>query len=129
MSGQSFNMQQADFATQSMKDTVVTVNAMKEANVVLKKELKHIKIDDIENMQDDMADLLEMTNEIQDSLARSYNTPEFDESELDDELNALGEELTFDETPSYLAAASVPTSDPSLDLNSVQNPNSVPMTL
>ncbi len=35
-------------------------------------------------MQDDMSDLLETSNEIQDSLSRSFATPDFDESELDD---------------------------------------------
>eukprot|EP01116_Phalansterium_solitarium_P022215 TRINITY_DN7254_c0_g1_i1.p1 TRINITY_DN7254_c0_g1~~TRINITY_DN7254_c0_g1_i1.p1 ORF type:complete len:178 (-),score=61.92 TRINITY_DN7254_c0_g1_i1:103-636(-) len=63
--GQSFNMESANFAVQSVKDTLVTVSAMKEANTALRGQLKHINIDDVEDMQDDMADLLELNNEIQ----------------------------------------------------------------
>jgi len=111
---QSFNMEQANFASQSMKDTVVTIGAMKTANVELKKQLKNVSIDEIDSMQDDMSDLLETSNEIQESLGRSYATPDFDESELEDELSALGEELSVEETPSYLLA-SAPSSEPTLD--------------
>lgn len=35
-------------------------------------------------MQDELADLLESTNEIQESLGRSYATPDFDEADLED---------------------------------------------
>eukprot|EP01114_Cavostelium_apophysatum_P023874 TRINITY_DN913_c0_g1_i1.p1 TRINITY_DN913_c0_g1~~TRINITY_DN913_c0_g1_i1.p1 ORF type:complete len:209 (+),score=65.95 TRINITY_DN913_c0_g1_i1:141-767(+) len=113
LSNQAFNMEQTNFATQSLKDTVTTVAAMKDANVTLKKQLKTIKIDDIENMQDDLTDLLEENNEIQDALGRSYGVGEIDESELEDELSALGDELEMGETPSYLS--SVPSSDPQSD--------------
>jgi len=108
---QSFNMEQANFATQSLKDTVTTVSAMKQANTSIKQQLKSISIDEVENLQDDMADLLETSNEIQESLSRSYATPDFDDSELEDELAALGEEISVDDTPSYLLA-SAPSNDP-----------------
>jgi len=111
MMNQSFNMEQANFAQQSMKDTVVTVSAMKSANVELKKQMKNISIDDVESMQDDLSDLLESNNEIQEALGRSYGVGEVDESELEDELASLGDELQMGETPSYLSSA-VPTSEP-----------------
>jgi charged multivesicular body protein 5 len=57
---------------------------MKTANVAMKQQFKKISIDEIENLQDDMTDLLDMNNEIQEALGRSYGTPEFDESELED---------------------------------------------
>lgn len=46
--GQQFNMEQASFATQSMQDTVTTVNAMKQANATLKQQFKTIKVNEIE---------------------------------------------------------------------------------
>lgn len=52
-----------------------------------------------------MEDLIEQANEVQESLGRSYNLPEdIDEEDLEAELDALGDELEFDEeeVPSYL---------------------------
>jgi len=109
MANQQFNMEQTNFGIQSVKDSLTTVNAMKSANVSLKQELKKIDIDDVENMQDDLSDLLQDNNEIQEALGRSYGVGEVDETELEDELAALGDELEF-ETPSYLSA--VPTTEP-----------------
>jgi hypothetical protein len=45
---QAFNMDQAHFATESLKDTVTTVSAMKLANKELKKQFKKVDIDEIE---------------------------------------------------------------------------------
>lgn len=45
-------------------------------------------------MQDEMADLMDIGNEINESISRSYDIPdEVDEAELDAELEALGEEM------------------------------------
>jgi len=117
MMGQSFNMEQANFTQQSMKDTVVTVGAMKSASVEMKKQFKQVNMNDIDQLQDDMEDLMTTNNEIQDALGRSYAV-DVDESELEDELAALQDEMTFDtESPSYLtSAAAVPTGDPSAQM-------------
>lgn len=105
---------------------------MKQANVELKKQFKNVSIDEVEvlkslhfflvlvqNLQDDLTDLLDQTNEIQDILGRSYDV-DIDESELDDgtvyaglnwhttELAALGDELALEAQPSYLSAAALP---------------------
>ena len=68
-----------------------------------------IDIDQIERMQDEMADLMDIGNEIQESISRAYDVPEdVDEAELDAELEALGEESMFetsvgeDAVPSFL---------------------------
>lgn len=45
---QSFNMEQASYAVQSLKDTQSTVVAMKTGMKQMKKEFKNINIDDIE---------------------------------------------------------------------------------
>ncbi|ORX43588.1 hypothetical protein BCR36DRAFT_141483 [Piromyces finnis] len=81
---QSFNMEQTSFATENLKNTVTTVNAMKQANKQLKKQYKKVNIDKIEAMQDEMEDLLDQANEIQEALGRTYGLPEdIDEADLE----------------------------------------------
>jgi charged multivesicular body protein 5 len=67
-------------------------------------------------MQDDLSDLMLDSNDIQEALGRSYLTPDIDESELESELDALGEDMLSEATPSYLSALpeapSEPTSNP-----------------
>ena len=64
----------------------------------------------IQNMQDDIGDMLLDNNDIQEALGRSYMTPDVDETELESELDLLGEELLQEATPSYLSALpSAPT--------------------
>lgn len=46
--GTIFNMEQAAFATESMNDTVVMVDAMKHANKEMRKQFKQIDIDGID---------------------------------------------------------------------------------
>ena len=48
---QAFNMEQADYATQTLKDTKITVDAMKTGMKQMKKEFKNINIDQIEDVQ------------------------------------------------------------------------------
>lgn len=45
---QSFNMEQANYASQSLKDTQATVVAMKDGVKSMQKEFKKINIDHIE---------------------------------------------------------------------------------
>ncbi|BES95644.1 Charged multivesicular body protein [Nesidiocoris tenuis] len=99
---QAFNMEQATFAIQSMKDTQQTVVAMKQGVKTMQKEFKKIDIDEIEDLQDEMSDMLEINDEVQDALGRSYGTPEIDDDELAAELDALGDEFALDDDTSYL---------------------------
>ena len=48
---QAFNMEQTNYATQSLKDTKTTVNAMKLGVKEMKKEFKNVNIDQIEDLQ------------------------------------------------------------------------------
>ncbi|KZT72574.1 hypothetical protein DAEQUDRAFT_755022 [Daedalea quercina L-15889] len=100
---QTFNMESAALATENLRNTMATVDAMKQANKELKKQYGKIDIDKIENIHYEMEDLLEQANEIQESLGRSYAVPdEIDEADLQAELDAL--ELDVEEEgPSYLA--------------------------
>ncbi|KAJ9295720.1 hypothetical protein DTO271G3_5743 [Paecilomyces variotii] len=109
LSQQSWNMEQAGMMQDNLKNTMTTVDAMKTTTKTLKKQYGKIDIDQIERMQDEMADLMEIGNEIQESISRSYDIPEdVDEAELDAELEALGEENMFetslgeDAVPSFL---------------------------
>ncbi|KAH9419122.1 vacuolar protein sorting 60 [Dermatophagoides pteronyssinus] len=111
---QSFNMEQTNMATQTLKDTQVTVNAMKLGVKEMKKEYKKVNIDQIEDLQDDLADMMEDANEVQEALGRSYGMPDVDEDELEAELEALNDELALDDT-SYLDEVSnlkVPSKEP-----------------
>lgn len=103
---QSFNMEQANYTIQTLKDTKTTVDAMKIGAKEMKKAYKKINIDKIEDLQDDMEDMMEDANEIQDALSRSYGTPDIDEADLEAELDALGDELLLDDDTSYLDEAS-----------------------
>ncbi|EMC98480.1 hypothetical protein BAUCODRAFT_66204 [Baudoinia panamericana UAMH 10762] len=91
---QSWNMEQAGMMQDNLKNTMATVDAMKTTQKELKKQYGKVDINKIERMQDEMADLMEMGNDIQESISRSYDVPEdVDEAELDAELEALGEEV------------------------------------
>merc|ERR1719392_475812 len=91
---QQFNLDQISFAQETLKETQQTVTAMKDANKQLKKEFKNINISQVEDMQDDMADLLEQAEEVQEAMGRSYNTDDIDEADLEAELAALEEDAS-----------------------------------
>ncbi|KZT29283.1 hypothetical protein NEOLEDRAFT_587635 [Neolentinus lepideus HHB14362 ss-1] len=81
---QTFNMESASLATENLRNTMATVEAMKQANKEIKKQYGKFDIDKIENMHYDMEDLLEQANEIQETLGRSYAVPdEIDEADLE----------------------------------------------
>ncbi|KAA0060755.1 charged multivesicular body protein 5 [Cucumis melo var. makuwa] len=109
-----------------------TMSALKSANKELKGMMKTVSIQDIDvsnnqfflaslvlfwhllrdlcclqNLQDEMMDLMDVSNEIQETLGRSYNVPDdIDEDELLGELDALEADMGFeteaDGVPSYL---------------------------
>ncbi|KAF8913762.1 vacuolar protein sorting-associated protein 60 [Gymnopilus junonius] len=100
---QTFNMESAALATDNLRNTMATLDAMQIANKEMRKQYGKIDIDKIENMHYDMEDLLEQANEIQETLGRSYAVPdEIDEADLEAELDALQLEEE-EEGPSYLA--------------------------
>ncbi|AEE74937.1 putative Snf7 family protein [Arabidopsis thaliana] len=104
---QTFNLDQVSFAAEGLKDAQQTMTALKSANKELKGMMKTVKIQDIDNLQDEMMDLMDVSSEIQESLGRSYNIPDgLDEDDLMGELDALeadmGNETEADGMPSYL---------------------------
>ncbi|KAK6933584.1 Snf7 family [Dillenia turbinata] len=118
---QTFNLDQVAFASEGIKDAQQTMSALKSANKELKGMMKNVKIQDIDNMQDEMMDLMDVSNEIQESLGRSYSVPDdIDEEELMGELDALeadmGLETESDGVPSYLQPDKEPDLDAELNL-------------
>ncbi len=106
---QSWNLEQAGMMQDNLKNVMTTVDTMKTTNKALKQQYGKINIDKIEKMQDEMADLMDMGNEINESISRAYDVPEdVDEAELDAELEAMGEDMAFEqemgvsETPGFL---------------------------
>lgn len=90
-------MEQAGMMQDNLKNVMTTVDAMKTTQKELKKQYGKVDLDRIERMQDEMADLMDVGNEIQESLSRSYDIPEdVDEAELDAELEALGAEVDLE---------------------------------
>merc|ERR1712070_870256 len=104
--GQQFNVEQAQFSLESAAVTVATVGAMKEANDKLRTKMKELDIDDVDDLQDDFAELMEDMDDINETLGRSYGVPDdISEGDLEAELDLLEDELedTVEEgTPSYL---------------------------
>lgn len=108
---QSFNMGQAAFAIQNVKDAQTTVKAMKAGVKEFKKETKNMRLDDIEDIQDDLMDMLELNDEFGETLGRSVIPNTIDEAELDAELDALGADADFEGFLDADTAPSVPSAD------------------
>ncbi|KAL6518227.1 hypothetical protein OROMI_033928 [Orobanche minor] len=120
---QTFNLDQVAFAAEGIKDAQQTMSALKSANKELKGMMKTVKIQEIDNLQDEMMDLMDVSNEIQESLGRSYNVPDdIDEDDLMGELDALEADMEFetegDGVPSYLQPDKEPDLEAELNLPS-----------
>jgi charged multivesicular body protein 5 len=90
MRQQSFNMEQTAFATESLKDTQTTVQAMQYAAKDMKRQMRAIKADRVEDLQDELQELMENSTEIQELMGRSFVVPDgIDEADLEAELEAL----------------------------------------
>lgn len=117
---QTFNLDQVAFASEGIKDAQQTMTALKSANKELKGMMKTVKIQDIDNLQDEMMDLMDVSNEIQETLGRSYNVPDdIDEEELMGELDALEADMGMEDeagVPSYLQPDKEPDLDAELNL-------------
>ncbi|EOD16153.1 hypothetical protein EMIHUDRAFT_445474 [Emiliania huxleyi CCMP1516] len=86
---QQFNMDQIGFTKDTLVDTKDTVNAMKAGLKDMKKEFKKMDLGKIEDLQDDMADMMEQAEEIQSTLGRSYAQDDVDDADLEAELAAM----------------------------------------
>lgn len=97
LQSQVWSMEQAGMLQDNLKNTMATVDAMKTTTKELKKQYGKVDVNKIERMQDELQELMDVGNEIQESIGRAYDVPEdVDEAELDAELEALGEEQEFE---------------------------------
>src|SRR5699024_8715675 len=76
LQSQAWNMEQAQSMQDNLKNTMATVDALKTTNRELKRQYGKVDIDRIERLQDEMADLMDVGNDIQETLARGYDVPE-----------------------------------------------------
>mmetsp|Transcript_30350 Transcript_30350/g.35034 ORF Transcript_30350/g.35034 Transcript_30350/m.35034 type:complete len:225 (-) Transcript_30350:84-758(-) len=109
---QQSNIDQLQFTSEMIKDTHIQVSALKDASKDLKKQFKNFKVEDIENMQDELRDLYEETQEIQEIMGRAYDVPEeVDEDEMMAELDGLAFDMEKEKDASYLdeALSAAPT--------------------
>eukprot|EP01134_Creolimax_fragrantissima_P008181 CFRG8181T1 len=120
---QSFNMEQQLFTTQSMRDTVTQVAAMKAGAATMKNEFKKMDVSNIEDVQDELEELMYDAQEVQEAMSRSYGLgQDIDEADLDAELEALDdgllEELNdldiLEDTPTTIPTDAAPISQPEL---------------
>jgi charged multivesicular body protein 5 len=103
---QQMNIDQLQFTSEMMKDTHIQVSALKDASKDLKKQFKNFRIEDVENMQDELRDLYEETQEIQEVMGRAYDLPEeVDEDEMMAELDGLAFDMEKEKDASYLDEA------------------------
>lgn len=128
IASQQFNIDQASFGIESAKANIGTVAAMKEANAALKQTIKQdLKLDDIEDITDEMADMMDDFNEINEALATNFATPDdVDEIDLEAELEMLEDELEddvleADSTPSYLQQDDLPVQPSATPESKVQD--------
>lgn len=126
---QSFNLDQTNFATQMLVETKSTVDAMKAGVKQMKQEYKNLNIGEIEDLQDDMEDMMADANEVQEALSRSYGVPDVDESELEAELEALGDELQRETDTSFLDEVATPAAIPSDPAKSSLPPAKEPVAM
>lgn len=97
LQSQVWNMEQAQTMQDNLAGVMTTVDAMKTTQKELKKQYGKVDLDKIERMQDEMADLMDVGNEINETLSRGYEVPEdVDEAELDAELELLGAEMEME---------------------------------
>ncbi|AQZ11469.1 VPS60 (YDR486C) [Zygosaccharomyces parabailii] len=136
LDAQSWSMTQAQMTSDNLKNTMVTVNALKTTNKALKAQYGKINVDKLQDMQDEMADLIEQGDELQQVLASNSlegGIEDIDEDELDAELDALADEDLVTgaenlgmEVPSYLSGTAPqfvdeePLAEPDKALESAQ---------
>ncbi|KIZ06464.1 Charged multivesicular body protein 5 [Monoraphidium neglectum] len=113
---QQFNMEQTKFTVESIQDTVQTVQALKGASKEMRgamKANKELDLNFIDKLQDELADMADLTNDINEMMGQSFAVPEdVDEGDLMAELDALEGDMMAEPAaggvPSYLQEPDLP---------------------
>lgn len=111
---QQFHVEQMAFTTETMAETKIQLDAMKQAATVMKEEFKKFNVEEVEKMQDELRELYEQNEEIQEIMGQTYDVPmDVDEGELDEQLNALAFDMEKQKDASYLdQALAMPAAGP-----------------
>ena len=113
---QQFNIDQVQFTSESIQNTVDTViyqyhqqaATLKIAVDAQKTQMAQINVDQMEDLQEDMTDMMADQEEVQEVLGRDYAVGAFDEGELAQELDELDEDIVNEKIegavsiPSYI---------------------------
>eukprot|EP00026_Physarum_polycephalum_P017129 Phypoly_transcript_18237.p1 GENE.Phypoly_transcript_18237~~Phypoly_transcript_18237.p1 ORF type:complete len:239 (+),score=57.24 Phypoly_transcript_18237:101-718(+) len=91
LSGASLTLHTQLAAIENSKVTSEIIGAMHLGATVMKDQTKHINADKVDNLMADIEDQMEIHREISDAISQSFGM-QFDEDELDAELEALEEE-------------------------------------
>lgn len=103
---QRFHVEQMQFTRETMLETKLQLDAMKDAAAVMQKEFKNFSVEDVEKMGDQLRDLYEQHEEIQEILGHTYDVPDdVDEDDLNEQLNALAFDMEKQKDASYLDQA------------------------
>lgn len=112
--GTQFNIEAMAFQQENMQTTMETVGAMKAGAETMKEQMGKFDIDDLAEMQDDMADMMMDMEEINEMMSRNYTLDGMDDATLDDEFAALEEEMKMEEFDSMMTGGTtVPSYLPS----------------
>ncbi|EEB09439.2 vacuolar sorting protein Vps60 [Schizosaccharomyces japonicus yFS275] len=94
---QSFNMEQTAMTTESLKNTMVSVQALQQTAKQLKAQNKQISLEKIDALQDELQEYLDSAGELNDILGQNMSSVDIDDEELDAELEALQQDQTWAE--------------------------------
>lgn len=84
---QSFKLERVSFAAEGIKDAQQTMVAMKAGNKELEGTLKVLNIDDVDKLQDEISNIVDASDEMQDSLVQGHDN--LDEDDLLGELDEI----------------------------------------
>jgi len=102
----SFNLESLASTLTSADDMRLVAGALKSGTKHMKKELKKIDLATIEDQQEELADLIDLTEEVQNALSKNYEIPEdIGDEELESQLELLGDEIVQDNDTSYIDEA------------------------
>lgn len=99
----SWNVSGVADSISAAQDAKLICSVLTSGTKQLTKELGNINLDQVENIQDELRDLIEASEDVQSALSKSYEVPvDIDDEELNSQLDALGDEIVQDNDPSYI---------------------------
>jgi cob(I)alamin adenosyltransferase len=97
LNGQQINLETPLHSLKNIQMNVMVVDAMVTASKTLKEQNKMLNIDNIDDLQDQIAESLQDAQEISKSLSQPIIASDIDIDDLEDELKALEEETLPEE--------------------------------